>query len=435
MQCVRDQQLSMTPPNDRIRPPTSIRQTVNGMSEPTSVTQDSMAVRSIMTAAPVAVPPVTPLCDVVALMRQRNIGAVIVADAGAPVGIFTERDLLHRVDPDSDASTRVPVRQVMTPDPWTVPADTPWQAALDVMQERGIRHAPVVEDGVLVGMLSVRDISMHRTALLESVIQQRTAELLQQKSVIEARDRERTHSLKVAARIQRQILPTDAPVFDPISIAFAFHPHDEVAGDYFDFQLADPDTMIVLIGDASGHGVPAAFISVIAKTCVHTRLSTTKSPAVLLSAMNELLHGWVEPEHFISMFVAAVDRRTLRMTYARAGHPLPLLLSANGTCRELDAGGIMIGVLPDPEYREQSVQLRPGDKVLFYTDGLPECPGPGGQLFGSKGLHEFLVAHRQTPCEQLIGQLVESVRSFSHSGHFLDDVTAVVLEVQAPRTH
>jgi serine phosphatase RsbU (regulator of sigma subunit) len=388
-----------------------------------------------MTAAPVAVPSVTPLCDVVALMRRRNIGAVIIADAGAPVGIFTERDLLHRVDPDSDASTRVAVQQVMTPDPWTVPADTRWEAALDVMQERGIRHAPVLEGGILVGMLSVRDVLRHRTALLESVVQQRTAELLQQKLVIEERDRERTHSLKIAARIQRQILPREAPAFDPISIAFAFHPHDEVAGDYFDFQVADPNTLIVIIGDASGHGVPAAFISVIAKTCVYTRLSSTKSPAVLLSAMNDLLHGWVEPEHFISMFVAAIDRRTLRMTYARAGHPLPLLLDADGSCRELDAGGIMIGVLPEPEYGEQSVQLCPGDRVLFYTDGLPECPGPGGQLFGSKGLREFLLANRQMPCQQLIDQLVESVRSFSHRGHFLDDVTAIVLEVQAPRAH
>ncbi|MBL8850436.1 MAG: CBS domain-containing protein, partial [Planctomycetaceae bacterium] len=320
------------------------------MSDARFATPELTTVQSIMTVSPVVVAPGTPLGDVLALMRQRNIGAVIVAEAGAPVGIFTERDLLHRVDPGSQVSIGTAAEKVMTADPWTVSADVSWEAALDVMQERSIRHAPVVKDGVLVGMLSLRDVLRHRSKLLESVVQQRTAELLQQKSIIEERDRERTHSLKIAGRIQRQILPTFAPAFDPVSIAYAFHPHDEVAGDYFDFQLADPDTLILMIGDASGHGVPAAFISVIARTCVHARLSMTKSPAALLGAMNDLLHGWVEPEHFISMFVAAIDRRTLRMTYARAGHPLPLLLGTDGRCVELDAGGIMIGVMPEPEY-------------------------------------------------------------------------------------
>lgn len=402
------------------------------MSDAQLALHESTTVQSIMTASPVAVAPATPLGNVLALMRQRNVGAVIVADAGAPVGIFTERDLLHRIEPVSQVSIDTAVREVMTSNPWTVSADVPWEAALDVMQDRGIRHAPVVRDRVLVGMLSLRDILTHRSALLESVVQQRTAELVQQKGIIEERDRERTHSLKIAGRIQRQILPALAPAFDPVSIAFAFHPHDEVAGDYFDFQLADPDTLILIIGDASGHGVPAAFISVIAKTCVHARLSMTKSPAALLGAMNDLLHGWVEPEHFISMFVAAINRRTLRMTYARAGHPLPLLLGADGRCVELDAGGIMIGVVPEPEYPEQSVQLHPGDRVLFFTDGVPECPGSDGQLFGIRRVQEFLVANRHTPCSALVPQLIQTIRRFSSSGEFADDVTAVLLEIKHP---
>src|SRR5207344_2547149 len=140
-------------------------------------------------------------------------------------------------------------------------------------------------------------------ALLESLVQLRTSELQRQKSIVDERDRERTQSLKIAGHIQRQLLPTAAPACDPLAVAIAFHPHDEVAGDYFDLLLADPDTLIVIIGDASGHGVPAAFISVIVKTCVHTRLSETASPAALLGAINEFLYGWVEPEHFISMFV------------------------------------------------------------------------------------------------------------------------------------
>jgi len=398
----------------------------------TTETPDATALRSIMTPDPVTVPPAAPLSDVLTLMRQRNIGAVIVAEQDVPVGIFTERDLLRRTDPDVEASHRVFVRDVMTAGPWTVEADTDWQTALDVMQQRRIRHAPVVDHGVLVGMLSVRDIMKHRTALLESVVQRRTAELQQQKNIIEARDRERTHSLKIAGRIQRQLLPTQAPEFDPLSIAFEFHPHDEVAGDYFDFQTAGPDTLLLIVGDASGHGVPAAFISVIVKTHMQTRAPTTAAPAALLSSMNELLYGWVEPEHFISMFVAAIDRRTLRMTYARAGHPRPLLVRPDGSIKQLDAGGIMIGVLEHPEFQEQSVQLATGDRVLLYTDGLPECPDAAGRLFGIDQIQEFLVEQRGLACDALVSRLVERARVFAAGGQFADDLTAVLFEIRPP---
>jgi len=386
-----------------------------------------------MTPDPVAVGPTTSLRDVVELMRSRNIGAVIVTEGTAPVGIFTERDLLKRAGDTVQDWAHLPIVDVMTADPWTVAPQTAWQSALDAMHQRNIRHAPVVENGSLIGMLALRDVLKHRAALLESLVQQRTTELVRQKEIVDLRDRERTRSLKIAGRIQRQLLPTAAPACDPLAVAIAFHPHDEVAGDYFDLLLADPDTLIVIVGDASGHGVPAAFVSVIVKTCVHTRLSETASPAALLGAINEFLYGWVEPEHFISMFVAAIDRRTLRMTYARAGHPLPLLLRTDGAVTSLDAGGIMIGVLPDPEFPEQSVQLHPGEKVLFYTDGLTECPSAAGNLFGIDRVQQFLVEHRALESNRFVTGLVECARAFSATGTFADDLTIVCVDVDRPR--
>jgi sigma-B regulation protein RsbU (phosphoserine phosphatase) len=107
-----------------------------------------------------------------------------------------------------------------------------------------------------------------------------------------------------------------------------------------------------------------------------------------------------------------------------------LLLQAGGAVTQLDAGGIMIGVLPDPEFPEQSVQLGPGDKVLFYTDGLTECPDASGTLFGVERVQECLSRHRRLDCDQLIARLVDEVRGFSKSGEFADDLTVVLLEVQ-----
>ncbi|MFO1093436.1 MAG: SpoIIE family protein phosphatase [Planctomycetaceae bacterium] len=384
----------------------------------------------MMSREPVAVGPNASISEVLQLMRRRNIGAVVVvSEAGVPIGIFTERDLLHCAECGTPAMAARPIGEIMTPDPWTLGADTDWQTALDMLQRRQIRHAPVVEQGRLVGMLSIRDIMKHRNALLESLISERTSELQRQKLIVEQRDRERTQSLRIAGRIQRQLLPEVAPACDPLDVAFAFHPHDEVAGDYFDLLSVDPDMLIVIIGDASGHGVPAAFISVIVKTCVHTRLSETKSPAALLGAINEFLYGWVEPEHFISMFVAAINRRTLQMTLARAGHPRPLLLKSDGNVVPLEADGIMIGVLPDPEFPEQSVQLHDGDRVLFFTDGLTECPDASQDLFGIDRVRQFLVEHRELDCGRLVSSLVEQVRGYSAAGAFADDLTIVCVDV------
>lgn len=385
-------------------------------------------VRSMMTPSPVAVAPTTPLQEVIDVMRAREIGSVVVADGPTPVGIFTEGDYLRRCGSIIPLPVSSPICDFMSADLWTVTPETSWQSVLESMQERAIRHAPVVEQQTLVGMLSVRDILRHRTQLLETVVQQRTAELSQQRAILEQRDRERTRSLEIAARIQRRLLPARTPAIDPFQIAFAFHPHDQVAGDYFDIQAIEPDTLLLVIGDASGHGVPAAFISVIAKTCIQTQLSSTTSPAALLEAMNEFLYGWVEPEHFISMFVATVNRRTLNMTYARAGHPHPLLHRRDGSFVELDAAGIMLGVLPDPEFPEETLQLQQGDKMLLYTDGLTECTDAADELFGLRRVQEFLRAHEQTPCRRLVDGLVDEAHRFTGDRGFSDDLTIVLLD-------
>jgi sigma-B regulation protein RsbU (phosphoserine phosphatase) len=317
----------------------------------------------------------------------------------------------------------------MTSEPVTIDAGLPWEAAFEPLQARKIRHLPVVEGTRLVGMLSVRDLMQHRASLLEAAVRERTAELRHQQAILEERDRERTRNLGIAGRIQRQFLPERAPAFDPFRISFAFHPYDQVAGDYYDFELLDPDTLCIVIGDAAGHGVSAAFVSVMAKTCFHNQKPSIASPAALLRAMNQSLHGLVEAQHFISMFVATLNRRTRELTFARAGHPLPLLLHCDSDrVTLLDAGGVMIGLLPDPEFVDQTVRLQPGDKVLFYTDGVIECPDAAGQLFGKARLAQALSSHRRKSGDALLTEVIDETRRFTAGRGFDDDVTLVLLE-------
>jgi sigma-B regulation protein RsbU (phosphoserine phosphatase) len=391
--------------------------------------QPHSAVREIMSADPVTVGPDDSLATAVELMGARNIGAVVVVNGDRPVGILTERDLVRRAATAGAEWNRRPVRDAMTSGPVTIDADLPWEAAFEQLQARKVRHLPVVEGPRLVGMLSVRDLMQHRSSLLEAAVRARTAELVRQQAILEERDSERTRNLGIAGRIQRQFLPDRAPAFDPFRIAFAFHPYDQVAGDYYDFELLDPDTLCIVIGDAAGHGVSAAFVSVMAKTCFHHQKPSIDSPAALLRAMNHDLHGLVEAQHFISMFVATLHRSTRELTFARAGHPLPLLLHGDSDrVTPLDAGGVMIGLLPEPAFVEQTVRLQPGDKVLFYTDGVIECPDADGQLFGKARLAQVLSNNRRKCGDALLNQVIEQTQRFTGRRGFDDDVTLVLLE-------
>jgi sigma-B regulation protein RsbU (phosphoserine phosphatase) len=148
--------------------------------------------------------------------------------------------------------------------------------------------------------------------------------------------------------------------------------------------------------------------------------------------MNESLYGWVETEHFVSMFVAAIDLRTRRMTFARAGHPRPLLLHADGRISELAADGIMLGVDAQPAFEEHSLQLRPGDRLLLFTDGLPECRNPEEELFGTGRVRRFLLEHRQLSGQALVNALVDDARDFAGRGALGDDLTLVLLDATDP---
>ena len=142
----------------------------------------------VMTPDPIMLPPQATILEVVDSIRHQ-VGAVIVAEGGRPVGIVAERDLLLRAGHDCRRWHQIPVRDVMTCHPLIASPNDSWDTALDTLQQHGIRHMPVVEDGIVVGMLSIRDLMKHRTELLEALVEQRTAQLARRSRVLAERDR------------------------------------------------------------------------------------------------------------------------------------------------------------------------------------------------------------------------------------------------------
>jgi sigma-B regulation protein RsbU (phosphoserine phosphatase) len=395
-----------------------------------------LLVRDIMVRTPIAVGPETTVADVASLMGRHNIGAVVVASNSAVQGMFSERDLLRRAADSRHDWSHTPISRFMTANPITVPPDVPWADAMAIMDAKRIRHLPVVDGGRLVGMISVRDLLHHRAEYLEALVHDRTAALAAKNTALTEREQQMTRNLKVAAKIQKRLLPRELPRFEPFQFSVAFRGHDQVTGDYHDFVPIGPDHLAVLIADASGHGVPAAFISVMAKMCCNAYCQGLDSPSAMLRAMNDHLGDLIDYEHFITMFIAVLDRRSLTLTYARAGHPLPLLFrAATSQVMALDAPGAMIGVMPDPDFEDQRLALEPGDKLLLFTDGVPECRNPADEVLGMVPLQSFLEREGHRPCSDLLDVLESELARFRSGRPFEDDVTIIVVEVPSHREH
>ncbi len=376
------------------------------------------------------VPPDCPLRTVMERMNQLRIGAVVVVEGEALKGIFTERDLLRRVV-DADPGWRDrPVSEWMTADPKLIGPNASWEDAVAAMTRFRVRHLPVVEDGRVIGIVSTRLLMSRRADDLNRLVEDRTRELRRAMDEVMARDAELRYNLTAAGRFQtRLLLPKAPPDWPELRWGMHYAPLDHLGGDYYDFASPDSDHLGFLIADASGHSIAAAMVAIMSRTAFSEVSGLLTSPGAVLSEMNARLQGLAD-ERFVTAFYGVLNRRTRVLTYANAGHPYPLRLAARtGAVTELVASGFMLGIMPEERYRERSVQLEPGDRLCFYTDGVVEARNSMGEGYGVERLCEVLAPHGRLPADELASKLVAAQREFREGHPLSDDVTLVVCAV------
>jgi serine phosphatase RsbU (regulator of sigma subunit) len=363
-------------------------------------------------------------------MNQLRIGAVVVVEGEALKGIFTERDLLRRVV-DADPGWRDrPVSEWMTADPKLIGPNASWEDAVAAMTRFRVRHLPVVEDGRVIGIVSTRLLMSRRADDLNRLVEDRTRELRRAMDEVMARDAELRYNLTAAGRFQtRLLLPKAPPDWPELRWGMHYAPLDHLGGDYYDFASPDSDHLGFLIADASGHSIAAAMVAIMSRTAFSEVSGLLTSPGAVLSEMNARLQGLAD-ERFVTAFYGVLNRRTRVLTYANAGHPYPLRLAARtGAVTELVASGFMLGIMPEERYRERSVQLEPGDRLCFYTDGVVEARNSMGEGYGVERLCEVLAPHGRLPADELASKLVAAQREFREGHPLSDDVTLVVCAV------
>jgi predicted ester cyclase len=245
-------------------------------------------------------------------------------------------------------------------------------------------------------------------------------------------ERERVEQeLQVARRIQHASLPKEVPTLEGWQISPFYQPAREVGGDFYDFHLLSERRLGLLVGDATGKGVPAALV--MSTTCGMLQLAAQAldsiSPGEVLAQVNETLFERVPPNMFVTCFYAILDPKSASLRYANAGHDLPYL-HHSGDCEELRARGMPLGLMPGMSYEEKEIELDVGEGVFFYSDGLVEAHDPEGEMFGFPRLRALLAEHGE---QRALGDfLLEELYSFVGDGwEQEDDITLLTLERSA----
>ena len=262
------------------------------------------------------------------------------------------------------------------------------------------------------------------------LMRQRLAQELEQERI----ERERIEQeLQVARRIQQASLPKEVPELEGWQISPFYQPAREVGGDFYDFHLLSEGRVGIVVGDATGKGVPAALVmsTTLGMLQAVSQAFDSSSPGEVLERVNETLVARIPPNMFVTCFYAILDPESGTLRYANAGHDLPYLRRHGGECEELRARGMPLGLMPGMGYEQKEIVLEEGDAALFYSDGLVEAHDPEGEMFGFPRLQALVAEHGEE--NSLEERLLEELYSFVGEGwEQEDDITLLTLRRSAP---
>ena len=241
--------------------------------------------------------------------------------------------------------------------------------------------------------------------------------------------------LNVATQIQADMLPGIFPAFperEEFDVYATMNPAKEVGGDFYDFFLVDDDHLAVVIADVSGKGVPAALFMVIAKTLIKNHAQNQEAPGTVFTQTNEQLCEGNDAGLFVTGWMGVLEISTGKFVYVNAGHNPPLLKRAGGTFEWLKSRpGFVLAGMEGVRYRENTLQLEPGDRLYLYTDGVTEATNSREELFGDERLQNALNEYMDLPVEQFLPKIKECIDAFVGGADQFDDITMLALDYQS----
>ena len=238
--------------------------------------------------------------------------------------------------------------------------------------------------------------------------------------------------LELARELQQSILPRQFPPLPGFSFAARSRPARQVGGDFYDVIPLSKGRVGLVMADVSDKGMAAALYMALTHSLIHAEAKRSSSPRRVLLSIHSLLLEISQADMFVTVFYGVLDpaQRTLR--YARAGHDRPLLFSPSiGECRFLTADGTLLGCVEKVNLEEARVDLRPGDLLVLYTDGITDANPPTDEFFGVERLRKTICAAGELTAQDLCGLVFEQVDRFQAGAVQHDDMALLIVRADA----
>lgn len=304
----------------------------------------------------------------------------------------------------------------------------------------GVHLLPAdIRDDILAGLvncfLTSRDREAHyrwitdELTKVNSSLVEETRRLKAVRDELDQKNKKITEELALANIIQNSLLPRHFPSDVPLNFSHKYIPHEYIGGDFFEILAVDKRHVGILIADVSGHGVASALITTMLKSVFLHAARDCLSPANVLTRLNAEFIESIHTEHYITAFYSVIDTENLQMTYANAGHPRQILVRNDAAPEFIGANGFFIGMFEQTAYEERTCTLRPGDRLINYTDGIIECPDSTGAHFGQDNLLALIARHSQDDIEALSKNIIVELIASLADARFPDDITLLISEV------
>jgi sigma-B regulation protein RsbU (phosphoserine phosphatase) len=238
--------------------------------------------------------------------------------------------------------------------------------------------------------------------------------------------------LQVATEVQKRLFPDKFPETAAVHCAGLCLPARGVGGDYFDFLDLGNQQIGIALADVAGKGIAAALIMSVVQASLRSLAETSSgSLGDLAGRMNRLLHRSTGSNSYATFFYSQFDETTRQLRYVNAGHNPPYLLrSADDSIEELAAGGTIIGMFAQSRYEEATVNLKSGDVLIAFTDGVSEAQSPTEEEFGEDRLKDALRRAAHLPVSEMASSILDELRAWMADAEQFDDLTFIVMKVR-----
>ena len=275
-----------------------------------------------------------------------------------------------------------------------------------------------------------KQIEEHRKNL-ELKVEQRTEELREALASLKEKDDMIQKQLEIASNIQRSILPGRIDDWNELKFSVRYIAMEKIGGDFYDVYQIKGDKLGVLVADVSGHGIPAALITSMAKISFSSATQQYDSPKRVFQEVNQNILEHIKTQDYMTAFFVVIDD-DYNIVYANASHQKAILVrSDEGIVEFLDTNGLFIGAIEEARetYEEKVTKLRYGDRLLLYTDGIPEAANIDREEYSIERFQDVALKNRHLPLEDFTSFIIEDVQRFKGKAPVEDDITLLVIEL------